>query len=97
MSMTQQVAELLKPDNQDRDDYSGVWYGTVCPDGPAHPLPTDFNKPMYVVLPDFSPTHFWGPAIWQSRDAITLPEEGNICAVMFDNRRNVWVVAWWPF
>lgn len=49
-----------------------------------------------VIIPEFDENLQWGPCRWQSRDATSLPAKGDQCLVAFDNRRNPWVVAWWP-
>lgn len=50
-----------------------------------------------VIIPDFDPSLVWGPCKWQSRDATSLPAKGDLALVIIDNRRNPWIVAWWPF
>jgi hypothetical protein len=59
--------------------------------------PGDLNDLIPVVIPEFDPTLTWGPCRWQSRDGTTLPAAGDECLVVFDNRRQPWIVAWWPF
>jgi hypothetical protein len=68
-----------------------LWYGTIANDA------TDFTDLVDVVLPDFDEKLQWRDCFWQSRDATTLPQRGDKCLVMFDNRNQPWVVAWWPF
>lgn len=58
---------------------------------------TDMADLLPVIIPEFDPHLLWGPCRWQSRDAISLPAKGNPCLVMFDNRRDPWIVVWWPF
>jgi hypothetical protein len=91
MPQTQQLVELLKPENQELLDFSGAWYAEVAADV------TDFSDPMWIIMPEFDTVHVWGPCIWQSRDATTLPQQGDLALAMFDNRRNIWVPSWWPF
>jgi hypothetical protein len=91
MPQTQQLAELLKPENQEILDFSGSWYSEVAADV------TDFSDPMWIIIPEFDSAHVWGPCIWQSRDANTLPQQGDLALATFDNRRNIWVPSWWPF
>lgn len=61
--------------------------------------PADFAHSLFVTLPDFGSDQDleWGPCRWQSRDATTLPAKGDQCLVLFDNNKEPWVVAWWPF
>ena len=68
-----------------------LWYGTVAK------TCTDITQAIPVIIPEFDPMLEWGPCLWQSRDATSLPAKGDRCLVAFDNRRNPWVVAWWPF
>jgi len=57
----------------------------------------DLNDLAPVIIPDFDPNLQWGPARWQTRDDVTLPRKGDACLIAFDNHRNPWVIAWWPF
>lgn len=66
-------------------------YGTVAKTA------ADFTTLVPVILPEFDPHLEWGPCFWQSRDATSLPAKGDPCLVVFDNRRQPWIVAWWPF
>jgi hypothetical protein len=89
MTQTSILTNLLQ--NPEIDDYDGAWFATIAYDV------ADFNQPVWVVIPDASPTHYWGPCGWQSRDAQTLPQKDDLGIVVFDNRRNLWLIAWWPF
>jgi hypothetical protein len=66
-------------------------YGTIAKGA------TDFTDLLPVILPEFDPHQEWGPCRWQSRDATSLPAKGDACLVIFDNRREPWIAAWWPF
>lgn len=68
---------------------SRVWYGRFAEDVP------NFQALAKVILPEFDEFQAWGPARWMSRDAVTLPNEGDECAVVFDNQMNIWVLSWW--
>lgn len=67
------------------------WYGEIAS------TPTSQTQRVFVVIPDFSPILRWGPCRWQARDDVSMPAKGDPCLVLFDNRREPWVVAWWPF
>lgn len=79
--------EAGKPLDQPVD----VWFGQIAEDA------TDFNDKVMVVLPDFLEDRQLGPCFWQSRNDVDLPQRGHRCIVMFDNRQQPWVIAWWPF
>lgn len=68
-----------------------VWYAII-----ARSI-LDENGPAYVILPDYSMDFRWGPCRWQARGSVTFPQIGDEALVMFDNRMNPWVIAWWPF
>jgi hypothetical protein len=67
------------------------WYGIVVPS-----LPEDQADGVYVMIPDISESTKWGPCKWQSRDPISVPENGDPCLVVFDNRMEPWIVSYWP-
>lgn len=52
---------------------------------------------MYVTLEAHDETTEFGPCRWQSRDDTSLPTKGDEVLVMFDDKRQPWVVAWWPY
>jgi hypothetical protein len=68
-----------------------LWYGTFAYDV------DDFLERAYVILPDFNENQAVGPCRWQARDSTSLPDKGDDCLVMYDNRGQLWVVAWWPY
>ena len=70
---------------------STAHYGTIAEDAGS------LADPVEVILPDFDSDMRWGPCLWQSRDPISLPLRGDKCLVVFDNRMNPWILAWWPF
>ena len=71
--------------------------GAVAHFGTIAQSAADLTDLVPVILPDFDPNQQWGPCRWQSRDAVSLPARGDACLVIFDNQRNPWIVAWWPF
>lgn len=89
--ITGRLKDLVNPLNNSHLDYGGSWYGEM-----AHDI-TDIRNGAFVYIMDFSDSLMWGPCPWQSRDKDSLPSEGDPCIVVFDNRRNPWVIAWWPF
>lgn len=75
---------------------SMLWDGIVDSD------PANFNEKIYIIIPDMQsdpsdPPIRIGPVRWMPRDAVSLPQKGNTCAVIFTNDREPWVIAWWPF
>ena len=69
-----------------------AWYGTVAK------TVANINDLMEIIVPELAGSEFKiTEARWQSRDALSLPVRGDECLVVFDNRSNPWVVAWWPF
>lgn len=69
----------------------GTWRGVFSADV------ADFADRAYVILPEFDESFAWGPCRWQSRDAVTLPNRGDWCLIIFDNDKEPWIVAWWPY
>jgi len=59
------------------------------------PAPSSFSDPVYVLIPEIDPLQPW-PAIntWPQSHGTTLPAVGGSCMLAFDNRRNLWLVAW---
>lgn len=82
---------FLHEETQPLDESVQFWYGQIAEDV------TDFNVKAMVVLPDFAPNTQLGPCFWQARNGVDLPERGNRCIVVFDNRQQLWIIAWWPF
>lgn len=68
-----------------------VWFGIIAKDA------ADFTALVPVILPDWDEHLQWGPCRWQARNTIDLPQKGDRCLVIFDNRRDPWVTAWWPY
>lgn len=76
---------------EEHEDQAPLWYGTFAADV------DDLTDLAPVIIPEFDPGLQWGPARWQARDSVSLPRKGDSCLVAFDNRREPWVIAWWPF
>src|SRR5262249_55878751 len=38
----------------------------------------------------------WGPYPWTAHDSGDFPQKGDQCLIAFSNRRDGWVIAWWP-
>ena len=83
MSLYDSIEQQPRPD--------GGWFGYVAKNVPS------LTTAMYVILPSFDDTAQVGPCRWQSRDDVSLPTKGDEVLVVFDERRQPWVVAWWPF
>jgi hypothetical protein len=83
------IKELLRRQQPNSDIVH--WFGTV------HSAPADLSDRMSVVVPDFDPGFVWTECRWMPRDAVSLPAKGDACVVVFDNRIQPWVLAWWPF
>lgn len=70
---------------------SRAWRGTFAND------PADVSARADIIIPDMDPTLRFTDCRWQSRDEVSLPRRGDPCLVIFDNDREPWVVAWWPY
>ena len=57
----------------------------------------DMADKCFVIIPTFSATKKFGPCKWQARDSTSHPSRGNTCIVVLDDKKEPWVVAWWPF
>ena len=89
--MTGRLKDLVNPNNNPHLEYNAAWFGTFAKDI------TDLRNGAWVYIMDFSTDYMWGPCPWQARDLTSMPSAGDPCIVVFDNRRNPWVIAWWPF
>lgn len=73
-----------------------ILFGSV-----ADPAPFDSADDLFVIIPDISVEHKWGPCRWSSRPGaggeVLVPGFGDECMMVFDNRRVPWVVVWWPY
>lgn len=85
------MSAFLHRENQQPDFPVDIWFGQIAR------AVGDFTERAYVILPDFAQDKQLGPCFWQARDSVTLPARGDRCVVVFDNRGQIWVLAWWPF
>jgi hypothetical protein len=74
-----------------RVNYDGAWLGLIARDV------IQYGAKCYVLIPSFDEEHQFGPCRWMSRDDVNKPAKGDRCLVVFDEHRNPWVIAWWPF
>jgi hypothetical protein len=59
--------------------------------------PVDFADRVSIRIPEMNDNLVFDDIRWMSRDSTMLPQAGDTCLVIFDNDREPWVVAWWPF
>lgn len=86
------ISDYLRTQGQRPDPLVGsAWSATFAEDV------SDITEPAVVVIPAFDPVQQWKGCRWQSRDALTLPNRGDRCLVIFDETVQPWVVAWWPY
>jgi len=70
---------------------SRIWRGIIADNV------GDFADRCSVIIAELDPKLKIDNCRWQSRDATSLPVRSDPCLVIFDNDRQPWVVAWWPF
>lgn len=58
--------------------------------------PSAITDLVPVILPEFSNELLWGPCRWTARTGQDFPSEGDDCLVAFTNRREPWILAWFP-
>ena len=96
------MSHQLKQDRERRPEHRTLWFGTIAED-----VAND-SEMAFVILPEFSEKLKWGPCRWMPRTemtgigpgtaaAVVKPLKGDECIVAFDNRRQPWILAWWPF
>lgn len=68
-----------------------VWYGKIAKNV------TDLAQFAEITIPEFSGELRYQRCRWQARGDVALPLRGDECLVIFDNRNQPWIVAWWPF
>jgi hypothetical protein len=66
-----------------------IWFGQFFE------APASLADLATIIVPDYDTTIHWSNCRWQARGS-TLPAKGDECIVVFDNRNQPWVVAWWP-
>lgn len=85
------VEEFIKRHPEQQPLYAQAWHAIIATDA------TTFSDKIFVTIPAFDETQRWGPCRWQSRDGSSLPARGDSALVIFDERRECWITAWWPF
>lgn len=81
----------LFDDRREAPALAQCWRGVVA----SHP--SDVSERISVKIPDMNASLVFPNVRWQTRDSTSLPDKGDACLVVFDNDREPWVVAWWPF
>ncbi len=61
---------------------------------PTKPAPTSFSEGVFVVLPEGSSEHLYGPCKWGAIHGTAKPQPGAACVVGFDEQ-NQPTVLWW--
>lgn len=49
-----------------------------------------------IIIPNFSPTQYFGPCRWSARGDL-LPSEGDHALAVIDDTGEYWVAVWWPY
>lgn len=64
--------------------------------GATHPkaAPTAFTEGVWVILPEGSTEHLYGPCKWPAIHGTSKPQAGAVCVVGFDEQNHP-VVVWW--
>lgn len=57
---------------------------------------TDMSTKITVVVPALSNGLPISGCRWQSRDSSSKPAPGDLVLVVYDDRGEPWVTAWWP-
>lgn len=68
----------------------GLWSGEIATTA------QDADDTVEVRIRAFDDRYRFGPCKWMGRGG-ALPERGNECLVMFDERQRPFVVSFWPF
>lgn len=89
MDVTQLVRQAT-PTNLPPLARGRVWGGENHPEG----APTVFTEAVWVILPEGSSEHLYGPCKWLAGHGTTKPQPGAACVVGFDEQ-NQPVIVWW--
>lgn len=72
-------------------DYPVLQRGVIAP---SHAAPATFSEPVWVILPEGSSEHLYGPCAWPAIHGTAKPQPGAACVVGFDEQ-NQPTVLWW--
>lgn len=61
--------------------------------GEVSQVPATTSDGAFVIVPEFSDEHEFGPCPWPTDDA-WLPSDGDQCLVHIDASGDGWIVAW---
>lgn len=75
----------------DRGKLTGLWQGVITAGAQS------LSDLVDVRIPAFSTRQNFAGCRWQSRDDHSTPDRGDVCLGGFDDRGELWVIAWWPF
>jgi len=75
---------------QTRQPQAQIWRGVVAK------APLNYTARIGVILPDMNPDLVFDNARWQARDSQSLPKVNDSVLCVFDNRRELWVIGWFP-
>jgi hypothetical protein len=68
----------------------GAWAGKFANN------PASFDANAFVIIPRISTTNRIGPMRFTRCQGTSLPVRGDSCLVLYDERENPYIVAWWP-
>lgn len=51
---------------------------------------------VMIIIPAFDPMLRLGPCRWQARDNVSLPQVGDTCLAVQDEKDDWWITSWWP-
>jgi hypothetical protein len=81
----------LYEDRQPVEQLSSIWRGVIASS------PVDFADRVSIRIPDMTDELVFPDLRWMARNSTELPAPGDSCLILFDNDREPWVIAWWPF
>lgn len=61
---------------------------------PTRAAPSSYSEGVYVILPEGSTEHLYGPCKWLAGHGTTKPQPGSACVVGFDDH-NEPTILWW--